>query len=109
MKKNLVERVRALRLAEGLTESEFTHEVGVNYATYVKFEQGVIGEFPTNDLLKIANHWRFEKYSLWLLTGRTAPSAGQVAPVGDATNTWMHEGGTERAPVQEGAGSGKTV
>jgi hypothetical protein len=31
-------------------------------------------------LLKITQHSRFAKYTLWLMTDKTAPQAGQIAP-----------------------------
>jgi hypothetical protein len=31
-------------------------------------------------LLKITQHPRFAKYTLWLMTDKTAPEAGQIAP-----------------------------
>ncbi|MBK4727212.1 helix-turn-helix transcriptional regulator [Pantoea agglomerans] len=75
------EKLRLIRVAEGLTQMQLRDLTGIglstirNYETHIK-EPGlkVVDKF-----LSIA---LFQKYTLWLMTGQTAPEAGQIAPKG---------------------------
>lgn len=39
-----------------------------------------VNTLPDTELLKITNHPRFNKYTLWMMTNKTAVSAGQIDP-----------------------------
>ncbi|WP_337049230.1 helix-turn-helix transcriptional regulator [Serratia fonticola] len=73
------EKLRLIRVAEGLTQRQFVDLVGIglgtikNYETHQAIAGGVIVE-------RVLNVPRFQKYTLWLMTDQTAPAAGQVAP-----------------------------
>ncbi|MFP3678898.1 helix-turn-helix transcriptional regulator [Pseudomonas sp. SIMBA_041] len=74
-------KLRALRLEEGLTQSEFSDLLGLSYSTYKKHELALRAEMSSAVLLKITNHPRFKKYALWLVTGETCGECGQISPV----------------------------
>lgn len=75
----LSEKVKAIRIAEGLSQTQLCEMIDLSISTLGKYETGVYEPSGLN-LLKITEHPRFEKYSLWLMTGKTAPEVGQIAP-----------------------------
>ncbi|ALY08247.1 TPA: helix-turn-helix transcriptional regulator [Pseudomonas aeruginosa] len=77
----LAEKLKAIRLKEGLTQAELCDATGIALSSYKKYELGLRVEVSSIALLKIAGHERFKKYVLWLMTGDTAPKCGQVSPV----------------------------
>ncbi|EFC1616860.1 repressor [Escherichia coli] len=76
----LGEKLKAIRAAEGLSQNEFCEFIDLSINTLRKYETG--GYEPGGSaLVKIAQHPRFQKYTLWLMSDITAPEAGQIAPV----------------------------
>lgn len=73
------EKLRLIRIAEGLTQRQFVDLVGIglgtvkNYETHQTIAGGVVVE-------RVLNVPRFQKYTLWLMTDKTAPAAGQISP-----------------------------
>lgn len=76
----IVEKIRPIREAEGLSREEFANLVGISKRTIQNYEQGQRDSIASDQLEKITEHPRFEKYALWLVTGKTAPEAGQISP-----------------------------
>lgn len=74
-------KVKAIREAEGLTLAEFSIITGIRLDTLVKIELNGPGYLSYSALLQISRNPRFTKYTLWLMTGRTQPEHGQIAPV----------------------------
>ncbi|MBK5413716.1 helix-turn-helix domain-containing protein [Pseudomonas sp. TH31] len=72
-------KFKLIRKAERLTQKEFCAALGFSESTFRKYEAGFI-EVGAPALLKIANHPRFKKYALWLVTGDVAPESGQISP-----------------------------
>lgn len=77
---SITTRIREIRTAEGMNQFDFAVEVGVNIGTLRNWEQGRAGNISSTELEKITTHPRFEKYALWLVTGKVAPEAGQISP-----------------------------
>lgn len=77
----LAEKLKAIRIKEGLTQSELCDAAGLSLSSYKKYELALRTEVSSIALLKITNHERFKKYTLWLMTGDVAPACGQVSPV----------------------------
>ncbi|EHL9107048.1 TPA: helix-turn-helix domain-containing protein [Escherichia coli] len=75
----LSEKIKALREAEGLSQSKFSEIIELPLSTLKKYEGGNFEPGGTA-LLKITMHPTFQKYALWLMTDKTAPDAGQIAP-----------------------------
>lgn len=73
------QKLRQIRKAEGLTQSTFAEMIGIALSTVKNYESGQreVGLAIIDVVLK---HARFEKYTLWLMSGKTAPVAGQIAP-----------------------------
>lgn len=76
----LSEKIKALRLAEKLNQAKFCEVVGLSLSTLTKYETGRF-EPGGNILVKLASHPRFEKYTMWLMTDKTAPEVGQISPL----------------------------
>lgn len=77
----LAEKLKAIRTCEGLTQSELCEATGLSLSSYKKYELALRLEVSSIALLKITNHARFKKYTLWLMTGDTAPDCGQISPL----------------------------
>lgn len=91
----LSEKVKALREAEGLSQAKFCQIIDLSLSTLKKYETGNFEPSGTA-LLKITTNPQFQKYTLWLMTDKTAPQAGQIAPaiahIGqDATKSYQSE------------------
>ncbi|HAJ5725095.1 TPA: helix-turn-helix transcriptional regulator [Escherichia coli] len=74
------EKIRAIRDAEGLSRTQFFELTGIPAGTQKHYEMGRREGVGSEILLKITQHPRFAKYTLWLMTDKTAPQAGQIAP-----------------------------
>lgn len=77
---NLAQKLRAIRKAEGLTQSKFCEISGIALGTLKNYEGGH-QEPGIQVIMQVTNTTQFEKYALWLITGKTAPEAGQISPV----------------------------
>ncbi|MDG9784359.1 helix-turn-helix domain-containing protein [Metapseudomonas otitidis] len=77
----LAEKLKAIRLKEGMTQGELCEATGLGLSSYKKYELALRLEVSSVALMKITSHPRFKKYTLWLMTGDTAPECGQISPV----------------------------
>ena len=77
---DIVSRIRPMREAEGMSRDEFARETGLKFQSVTNYELGRNKSIGSEQLEKITNHPRFQKYALWLVTGNTAPEAGQISP-----------------------------
>ncbi|MCL6716112.1 helix-turn-helix domain-containing protein [Klebsiella sp. T2.Ur] len=75
----LSEKIKAIRMAEGLSQNQLCQIIDLPRSTLSKYESGLF-EPGGNALIKYTTHPRFQKYTLWLMTDKTAPQAGQIAP-----------------------------
>lgn len=75
----LSEKIKAIRMAEGLSKAEFCRLTDIPPSTMEKYEMGKF-EPGGSALTKITQHERFEKYTLWLMTGKTSAGIGQISP-----------------------------
>ena len=77
----LFEKLKVIRQAEGMTQMQLCEATGINISTWKSYELQRRKEVSSLELLKITNHARFKKYTLWLMTGDVAPECGQVSPL----------------------------
>mgnify|MGYP001183595793 CR=1 FL=1 len=73
------QRLKSVIKEEGLTQREFSEEVGVALRALEEY----INERrkPSGDLfMRLSENQRFRKYTMWLLSGTVEPDAGQVCP-----------------------------
>ena len=83
---NFAEKFKKMRQIESFTQEQLSKETGIAISS-VKAIEGGKNDPSFAALMKLINHKTFKPYILWLLTGDTAPSAGQVDP---AIRTLMH-------------------
>lgn len=77
MSSELARKVRLIREAETSGRAEFCEIIGVAKKTLEGMEQ--TGRIPRGDLLeRVCQKW--PKYTLWLMTGKTDESCGQIDP-----------------------------
>lgn len=92
---NLAHKLRAIRKAEGLTQAKFCEISGIAIGTVKNYETGH-GDPGLQIVLRVTNTPQLEKYTLWLMTDKTAPEAGQISPVvahsGQDETTSSHSG-----------------
>lgn len=76
---NYREKLRAIRKAEKLTQKQLSEITGISHSAIRNYESGssiiglsVVERFISAPLLT--------KYTLWLMTDKTAPESGQIAP-----------------------------
>ncbi|MBK1452006.1 helix-turn-helix transcriptional regulator [Klebsiella variicola] len=79
MSRNYAEKLRQIRKAEGLTQAAFAQQTGVSLSTIKSYETGHQSA-RAETVEKVISTQVFEKYTLWLMTDKTAPIAGQVSP-----------------------------
>lgn len=72
-------KLRDMRIAEGITQAAFAEMMEIGLGTVRNYESGQ-REAGMGIIDKVVNHPQFAKYTLWLMTDKTAPAAGQIAP-----------------------------
>ncbi|UDQ80178.1 helix-turn-helix domain-containing protein [Erwinia rhapontici] len=75
------EKLRLIRKAEGLTQAAVAEETGIALSSIRNYESGGVA-VGLKVIEKFLAMTRFQKYTLWLMTGQTAPESGQIAPKG---------------------------
>ncbi|EJZ1563895.1 helix-turn-helix transcriptional regulator [Salmonella enterica] len=102
MSSSYEKKLREIRKSEGLTQAEFAEVTGVNIGTIKNYESGKreVGLSVVDRVIKSRD---FEKYTMWLMTGKTNELAGQISPSlspdgYDATSLSqkLHKTGTRR-------------
>ncbi|MEQ3511975.1 helix-turn-helix transcriptional regulator [Pseudoalteromonas sp. BZB3] len=85
MSNDFSEKVKSIREYSRLSQQKFVDAVGIPLASYKRYETGATS--PTASTLKaILEYKDYKKFTLWLMTGDTDPSSGQISPE-TATNT----------------------
>ncbi|WP_406732708.1 helix-turn-helix transcriptional regulator [Vibrio scophthalmi] len=75
----LDKRLKAIIKEERYSQREFAEMVDIPIGSLEAYLSG--RSIPsTLAVMKIVNHVKFEKYTLWLMTGKIAPENGQVCP-----------------------------
>ncbi|MDZ7322969.1 helix-turn-helix domain-containing protein [Kosakonia sacchari] len=77
--RNHAKKLRDIRIAEDLTQAEFANLLELGLGTVRNYESGQ-RDAGMGIIDKVVNHPRFGKYTLWLMTDKTAPAAGQISP-----------------------------
>lgn len=80
MSRDYANKLRQIRKAEGLTQKAFAELTGLAIGTIKSYEanhQSARSEIAE----RVIGVAQLEKYTLWLMTDKTAPSAGQIAPL----------------------------
>ena len=87
------EKLSLIRESERLNRRQFSEITGVPYTSLTYYESGRTTP-PTDISMKILQHPRFTKYTLWFMTETISPEAGQIAPAlahfGQSETTSQH-------------------
>lgn len=72
-------KIKAVIKEERYSQREFAEMVGLPMRSLENYI-AEINDPTYSVLMKIVNHEKFKKYTLWLMTGDVNPDAGQVCP-----------------------------
>ena len=73
------EKLKLIRESERLKKKEVSEMTGINYVTYVGYENGK-SSISHDAVVRLLKHPRFRKYRDWFMFDETDPSTGQIAP-----------------------------
>ncbi|WP_080761847.1 helix-turn-helix domain-containing protein [Aeromonas hydrophila] len=74
------EKLRLIRESERLSRKEVTDLTGINYASYLGYENDK-AKMPFEAGARLFKVSRFRKYRDWFMFDEVSPEAGQIAPV----------------------------
>ncbi|EIX4509135.1 helix-turn-helix transcriptional regulator [Escherichia coli] len=72
-------KLKEIRKSEGLTQAEFADVTGINVGTIKNYESGK-REVGLSVVDRVINCEHFQKYTMWLMTGKANEAAGQISP-----------------------------
>ncbi|WP_237386186.1 XRE family transcriptional regulator [Xenorhabdus sp. Sc-CR9] len=73
------EKIKLMRESERMSRAEASQEWELKGDALWRYENSKT--IPNAAVItKILSHPKFEKYSLWFITGKTIPEVGQIAP-----------------------------
>ncbi|EHR4175607.1 helix-turn-helix transcriptional regulator [Salmonella enterica] len=75
----IFEKIKLIRESERLNKRQFSELTGIAYSTLGGYESGVKSP-GVESIMKMLQHPRFTKYTLWFMTEQTSPESGQIAP-----------------------------
>ncbi|RTP91500.1 helix-turn-helix domain-containing protein [Enterobacter asburiae] len=84
------QKLKAIRKAEKLTQQKFSDITGLALGSIKRYESGHQSA-RVEILEKVLQVELFEKYTLWLIHGKTVPAAGQIAPAIDVIDSESKE------------------
>ncbi len=72
-------KLKEIRNAEGLTQQQFADLTGISLSTIKNYETGQydVGLKVIDAVLALE---LFEKYMMWIMTGKSKPEIGQISP-----------------------------
>ena len=80
------EKIKLIREVEGLKRAEFCQLIDMTVDSLKGYEARN-RNIGYDNLIKITQHPRFEKYSLWIVSDKTAIESGQIAPIENQKET----------------------
>ena len=87
------EKLKLIRESERLKKKEVAEMTGINYVTYVGYENGK-SSISHDAVVRLLKHPRFRNYRDWFMFDETDPAAGQIAPalahIGQDSTTLHH-------------------
>lgn len=79
MSTSIGKKIKLVRSELGFNQDDFAELVGIPSGSFKKYEIDA-RDMGTTVFQKIVSQPACEKYALWLITGKTNPAAGQIAP-----------------------------
>lgn len=75
----LSKKIRDIRCAEEISKISICKITGLSLKEMKKLECNDT-KYTIRYIIKITKNGRFTKYTLWLMTGKISPEAGQISP-----------------------------
>lgn len=73
------EKIKLIRESERLNRKEISQLTGIAYGSFCGYEAG--DKKPCVEaIMRLLQHPKFMKYTLWFMTDQVSPEAGQIAP-----------------------------
>ncbi|MGY8152523.1 helix-turn-helix domain-containing protein, partial [Klebsiella pneumoniae] len=73
------EKIKLIRESERLNRKEISQLTGIAYGSFCGYEAG--DKKPgVEAIMRLLQHPKFMKYTLWFMTDQVSPEAGQIAP-----------------------------
>lgn len=73
------EKIKLIRESERLNRKEISELTGIAYGSFCGYEAG--DKKPgVEAIMRLLQHPRFMKYTLWFMTDQVSPESGQIAP-----------------------------
>ncbi|HIE1063570.1 TPA: helix-turn-helix domain-containing protein [Serratia marcescens] len=72
-------KLKVIRESEGYSQAAFAELTGINIGVIKNYESGRIGA-GLSVIDRVLETLDYKKYTMWLMTGDTAPEAGQISP-----------------------------
>ncbi|HGY1287005.1 TPA: helix-turn-helix domain-containing protein [Raoultella ornithinolytica] len=79
MSTSISEKLKLIRESERINRRQFSELTGIAYSTLSGYEAGTKSA-SLEPIMKIFQHPRFMKYTMWFMTGQVSPESGQIAP-----------------------------
>ncbi|EPA1038497.1 MULTISPECIES: helix-turn-helix domain-containing protein [Enterobacter] len=87
------EKIKLIRESERLNRKQFSDLTGIAYSSLASNESGQKSP-GVETIMKILQHPRFIKYTMWFMTNQVSPESGQIAPAlahfGQSETTSQH-------------------
>lgn len=80
MSNDVGKKIRLMRESELVNRKQLSELTGIPYTSLVYYESDKNSP-DIQVVMKILNHPKFTKYTLWFMTDKIAPESGQIAPV----------------------------
>ncbi|MCX3408511.1 helix-turn-helix domain-containing protein [Raoultella ornithinolytica] len=73
------EKIKLIRESERLNRKEISELTGIAYGSFCGYEAG--DKKPgVEAIMRLLQHPRFTKYTMWFMADQVAPESGQIAP-----------------------------
>ncbi|HIF0154374.1 TPA: helix-turn-helix domain-containing protein [Klebsiella pneumoniae] len=79
MSTSISEKLKLIRESERINRRQFSDLTGIAYSTLSGYEAGTKSA-SLEPIMKIFQHPRFMKYTMWFMTDQISPESGQIAP-----------------------------
>lgn len=79
MSNEVGKKIRLMRESESVNRKQLSELTGIPYTSLVYYESDKNSP-DVQVVMKILNHPKFTKYTLWFMTDLISPETGQIAP-----------------------------
>ncbi|TNL10732.1 XRE family transcriptional regulator [Kosakonia cowanii] len=100
LSRDYAKKLRAIRLAEGLTQRQFAEMAGISLGTIKIYESG--HRPARSEILEaVLEIEMFKKYTMWLIHDEIMPGVGQIAPALSLDGSGNSEGAQDSTETSQ--------